>query len=251
MKKLLTVLCILIFFTVQFQSVNAAETVSFKVDFAECRKDRLVDVAVNAYSTHTLSAATFSFSFNKNVLEFRKASVSGGAQLEYHETDDEIKLCYLNARGAEISSFAPIFTLTFYALAEGESDIHFQVDGCTDSSAQFLDAGSCTAGKVTVTGAAAQNSKTAEGSTVQTPDAGSSDKAASGKSIKATNGSYERTTAAVNDMGTVNNVISRDSDKLTPLIVLAVSLVIAIAFTGYLIFRKLSPRKNEKQNDKD
>lgn len=243
MKKLFSILCIIVLFAVQ--SVNAAETVSFKVDCTECQKGRLVDIAINACSPRALSAATFSFSYNKSILAFRKGFALGESQIEYRETDEGVMLCYLNSHGAETDNISPIFTLTFYACAEGESNINFRVDGCTDSSAQFIDVGNCTAGKVTVIGSGAQSSKTGASRSGSSAGADSSGGSSSGKSENAANVANEKTTAAVNDIGTVNDVISRDSDKFTPIIFLAVSAVIAAALAGFLIFKKTSAGKHD------
>lgn len=71
MKKVI-ILCIVILITFGSTfSVFATNNIDFKLSNAECSINRLVDIDIIASCNQNLTAATFEFTFDKSMFEFR------------------------------------------------------------------------------------------------------------------------------------------------------------------------------------
>ena len=104
MKKLLMILLAALIFLPSAVTAFAADAVSFALDTVECRKNRLVDIEMTAECNTKLSAALFSFSYDKSVLEFREATAPDGSKVVTNETDDRVRLSYLCEKGASVKA---------------------------------------------------------------------------------------------------------------------------------------------------
>ena len=251
MKKLITGLILILLLSLPV-SASAASAVSFETTDVFCRADRVIEVNVKATCDKKLSAAIFSFQYDKTVLEFRKATAPSGAQVAYNEASDSVKVSYLCSNGADIRQSNKLFTLTFKTLKNGSSDIGFTVKDCVDSDVQSMTIGNCTAGKVTVSSTASDKVGTVEKSSSKYKT--SSQKSTSGKQQKSTKAktkatkATQETTTAIKDLGKVNNILHNDSEKLTPLIILCASIAIAAAFIGYIVFKIKTYKENKKKD---
>ena len=248
MKRIISVFLIMLLLSTIH--VSAAGSVSFSSDSIECKSNRLIEVNFNAECGKKLRAATFEFSFDKSILEFRGIGTPSGTIVEYNEKQNSVKLSYLCKNGADISSSAAIFTLKFKSINEGYTDISYTVFDCVDSDVQQMSVGSCSSGRVTVSGKAPDNIGTIEkprSSTEKTT------KSASGtsKSSKSVSSSETGSTthSRNNSPADFDNVIQRDYDKITPIIVLCASAVICIAFIGFLLFKISVIRKSQNKKD--
>ena len=248
MKRIISVFLIMLLLSTIH--VSAAGSVSFSSDSIECKSNRLIEVNFNAECGKKLRAATFEFSFDKSILEFRGIGTPSGTIVEYNEKQNSVKLSYLCKNGADISSSAAIFTLKFKSINEGYTDISYTVFDCVDSDVQQMPVGSCTSGRVTVSGKAPDNIGTIEkprSSTEKTT------KSASGtsKSSKSVSSSETGSTthSRNNSPATFDSAIQRDYDKITPIIVLCASAVICIAFIGFLLFKISVIRKSQNKKD--
>ena len=253
MKKLL--LLLLAFCVIPVTHVFAADAVSFSVDNIECKNNRLIEVNVNAQCGKKLSAALFEFSYDKSILEFRGVNTPDGSMTEYNENASGVKLSYLCADGAEISASSPIFTLKFKSIGEGRTDIAYNVSDCVDSDVRQMTIGSCAAGSVTVTskakdtGSASAKTRSQTGKTTSESKSGKKSSSSS-TAEKATNGATGDS-SSYKDLGNVNDVIQKDFDKATPIIILCASIVIGVAFIGFLVYKIVSSRKEKAKQDKD
>ena len=256
MKKLL--LLLLAFCVIPVTHVFAADAVSFSVDNIECKNNRLIEVNFNAQCGKKLSAALFEFSFDKNILEFRGVKTPDDSMTEYNETANGFKLSYLCTFGADISASSPIFTLKFKSIGEGRTDIAYNVRDCVDSDIRQMTIGSCAAGSVTVTSKANDADKTPAKTRSQTSKTTSGSKNSKSSKQSATSGAAKQVSDGANgdsssykDLGNVNDVIQRDFDRATPIIILCASIVIGAAFIGFLTYKIVSSRKEKAKQDKD
>lgn len=253
MKKLLIV--ILLFCIIPIPGVCAADAVSFSVDSIECKNNRLIEVNVNAQCGTKLSAALFEFSYDKSILEFRGVNTPDGSITEYNENASGVKLSYLCTDGAEISASSPIFKLKFKSIGEGRTDIAYNVSDCVDSDVRQMTIGSCTAGSVTVTSKAKETGSTSAKTRSQTgkttSESKSGKKSASLAAAKKTTNGATGDSSSYKDLGNVNDVIQKDFDKATPIIILCASIVICAAFIGFLTYKIVSSRKDKAKQDKD
>jgi len=104
-----------------------------------------------AQSDIKLSAATFEFTYNQNLFEFRSIKTTDeNSQISYNELDNSVKAVFLNAFGQDISSNEVIFILTFKAIESGLGNINFSVSECVSSDVNFIDIGTCTSSTVTI-----------------------------------------------------------------------------------------------------
>ena len=252
MKKLL--LLILVICVIPVTRVCAADSVSFSVDSIECKNNRLIEVNVNAQCGKKLSAALFEFSYDKSILEFRGVKTPSDSMTEYNENANGFKLSYLCADGADISASSPIFTLKFKSVGEGRTNIAYSVSDCVDSDVQQMTIGDCTSGSVTVTSKAKDTGSAPAKNSSQTSKTASKSKSskqsASSSTAKKESDGATGDSSSYKDLGNVNDVIQKDFDKATPIIILCTSIVIFIAFIGFLIHKIVSSRK-AKQDKKD
>lgn len=228
-------------------SASAAESVSFSTGSVSCAVNRLIEVPVYAQSGNPLSAALFSFSYDSGLLEFRGASAPAGSKVVYHETGECVKLSYLCADGAEISSSAQIFTLKFKSLRAGSCSVDFTVTDCVNAAVERISAGSCTAGQVTIGTQSARfdsgkSSKTSRSQSKTAKQQSEKTSKASGKSTSGTSEAEE-----IEKRGTINDLIEKDFDKTVPLVVLCASVVVAIMLAGAVIIRVTAAVKIKKR----
>ena len=111
------------------------------------------------------------------------------------------------------------------------------------------------AGSVTVTskakdtGSASAKTRSQTGKTTSGSKSGKKSSSSS-TAEKATNGATGDS-SSYKDLGNVNDVIQKDFDKATPIIILCASIVIGVAFIGFLVYKIVSSRKEKTKQDKD
>ena len=242
--------------------VSAADAVSFTLGEAECGVGHLAEIEMQATCGKKLSAALFTFTYDTNVLSFRKAESPKGSKLVCNETQDGMKLSYLCASGAETGNGAAVFTLQFKAEATGSADIGFNVSDCVDSSAQPMEIGQCASGRITVTQKAEAGNDNAspdrqsaqDGQSRQNKDSILSEK--TGRPIKSKSESTtgkqsstrETTEPATTVLGT-NEAMQRDYNNVIPIVVLCLSGTTAAAFFGFLAYKLISSVREKKKTE--
>ena len=88
MKRIISVFLIMLLLSTIH--VSAAGSVSFSSDSIECKSNRLIEVNFNAECGKKLRAATFEFSFDKSILEFRGVGTPSGTIVEYNEKQIDV-----------------------------------------------------------------------------------------------------------------------------------------------------------------
>lgn len=104
----------------------SANKVDFVLSDYNCDNNRLFTISMTADSDKKLCAASFEFTYDKSMFEFRSAKVSDKtSKIAYNELSDKVKLVLLNADGINIINGESIFTLTFKAVKSGTGYIDF------------------------------------------------------------------------------------------------------------------------------
>lgn len=147
MKKLFSITLILIaVLQISLTSAFATESVSFEMQNADMKPNRLFSVALSAKSVNRLSAATFEFAYDPDYIEFRKVkTVNNGSKIQVNKKSGKVKVVFLNSDGQNISDGSEILSFTFKTLKTGTTYIDYTVNQCVDSDVNFMDVGSCTA----------------------------------------------------------------------------------------------------------
>ena len=228
----------MLLFTCAPVSAQAAEPVSFSLESVAIPIDRLTEVRCFAQGNTRLCAALFRFTYDKTVLELYDVKAADGSRVIYTAYDDCFRVSYLCADGADVSASA-VFTLCFKTLREGSTEIGFSVEECVDENAAWMAVGSCTGGTVTVTPKAA----------AVRPKAAKSISPSKNTSRTYNRGDNGESTDAVEDLGAVNRVVEKDYDRMTPLIILTVSVTAAGAFIGFLAFTVVNRLKAKKKSN--
>lgn len=238
-KTLIKILTIILSFTVlalysDFSAFSAAEP-EFKLNDVSTDNNRLFTVSMTAKCDKKLSAASFEFTYDKSMFEFRSSKAyDKTSKVMSNELDKSVKLIFLNTDGQNIKSGECLFTLTFKAIKGGTGYIDFYVSDCVDSDIKSIDAGKCTAAKITV------NSKS-----VNSKNSSDNNNNKSGKNSKGSKSSYEKeeTTASVSsfdEIGLLNSFDNPDTRFLIIGIALGAAIIILIllAKNVYKKFRK-------------
>lgn len=147
MKKLFSITLILIaVLQISLTSAFATESISFEMQNADMKPNRLFSVALSAKSVNRLSAATFEFTYDPDYIEFRKVkTVNNGSKIQVNKKSGKVKVVFLNSDGQNISDGSEILSFTFKTLKTGTTYIDYTVEQCVNSDVNFIDVGSCTA----------------------------------------------------------------------------------------------------------
>lgn len=147
MKKLFSTFCILsVLMLLSINCILATGKVSFEMQNADMKPNRLFTVALSAKSDKRLSAATFEFTYDADYMEFRKVkAANSGSKIQVNKKSGNVKVVFLNSEGQNISGGSDVLTLDFKTIKEGTAYIDYTVNQCVDSDVNFMDVGSCTA----------------------------------------------------------------------------------------------------------
>lgn len=146
-EKLFSIILILVaLLQISLTSAFATTSVSFEMQNADMKPNRLFSVALSAKAGNRLSAATFEFTYNPDYIEFRKVkAVNNGSKIQVNKKSGKVKVVFLNSEGQNISGGSDVLTLDFKTIKEGTAYIDYTVNQCVDSDVNFMDVGSCTA----------------------------------------------------------------------------------------------------------
>lgn len=146
-EKLFSIILILVaLLQISLTSAFATASVSFEMQNADMKPNRLFSVALSANSGNRLSAATFEFTYDPDYIEFRKVkAVNNGSKIQVNKKSGKVKVVFLNSEGQNISGGSDVLTLDFKTIKEGTAYIDYTVNQCVDSDVNFMDVGSCTA----------------------------------------------------------------------------------------------------------
>ena len=223
---------------------------STKVDFVlndcNCDNNRLFTISMTADSDKKLCAASFEFTYDKSMFEFRSAKLSDkSSKIAYNELSDKVKLVFLNADGINIINGEIIFTLTFKAVKSGTGYIDFFVSDCVDSDVNSIDAGKCTSAKITV------NSKSEKSGSDKSNISDKSEKSESSGSKSERKKTEETTSVSTYDeIGQLNSFDNPNIRLLIIGIVLGASLIAAVML-AYNIFKRIKSNRNKRKNSPD
>lgn len=223
---------------------------STKVDFVlndcNCDNNRLFTISMTADSDKKLCAASFEFTYDKSMFEFRSAKLSDkSSKIAYNELSDKVKLVFLNADGINIINGEIIFTLTFKAVKSGTGYIDFFVSDCVDSDINSIDAGKCTSAKITV------NSKSEKSGSDKSNISDKSEKSESSGSKSERKKTEETTSVSTYDeIGQLNSFDNPNTRLLIIGIVLGASLIAAVML-AYNIFKRIKSNRNKRKNSPD
>lgn len=229
-----------------FFTVLSATKIDFTLDDCTTDNNRLFTISMTADCDNNLSAASFEFTYDKSMFEFRSAKVSDKtSKITYNELDDKVKLVFLNADGTDINNGENIFSLTFKAVKSGTGYIDFFVSDCVDSDINSLDAGKCTSAKITV------NSPSSEKNSDKSSSSDKSDKNES-SSVKSKREKSEETTSAstYDEIGQLNSFDNPNTRLLIIGIVLGASLIAAGMLVNN-IFRRIKSNIHKRKNSPD
>ena len=223
---------------------------STKVDFVlndcNCDNNRLFTISMTADSDKKLCAASFEFTYDKSMFEFRSAKLSDkSSKIAYNELSDKVKLVFLNADGININNGESIFTLTLKAVKSGTGYIDFFVSDCVDSDINSIDAGKCTSAKITV------NSKSEKSGSDKSNISDKSEKSESSGSKSERKKTEETTSVSTYDeIGQLNSFDNPNTRLLIIGIVLGASLIAAVML-AYNIFKRIKSNRNKRKNSPD
>ena len=237
MKKLFSIILILIaLLQISLTSAFATASVSFEMQNADMKPNRLFSVALFANSGNRLSAATF---------EFRKVkAVNNGSKIQVNKKSGKVKVVFLNSEGQNISGGSDVLTLDFKTIKEGTAYIDYTANQCVDSDVNFMDVGSCTASCIRIY-------KNASG-TVSGGSSSSSNKnstQATGKGGKSKHPTEPTTVNASDDEYIDYNPIK---DKQIKFFLAGMGITagcLAILAVAYAIGKKTAQKKAEKEKN--
>lgn len=130
MKKLFSIILIFIaVLQISLTSAFATASISFEMQNADMKPNRLFSVALSANSGNRLSAATFEFTYDADYIEFRKVkAVNNGSKIQVNKKSGKVKVVFLNSEGQNISGGSDVLMLDFKTIKEGTAYIDYTVN---------------------------------------------------------------------------------------------------------------------------
>ena len=252
MKKLFSIILILVaLLQISLTSAFATASVSFEMQNADMKPNRLFSVALSANSGNRLSAATFEFTYDPDFIEFRKVkAVNNGSKIQVNKKSGKVKVVFLNSEGQNISGGSDVLTLDFKTIKEGTAYIDYTVNQCVDSDVNFMNVGSCTASCVRIYKNA---SGTVGGASISSNNNKNSTRSTTGRGGKSKHPTKPTTVNASDDKYIDYNPIK---DKQIKFFLAGMGITagcLAVLAVAYAIGKKSAQKKAEKEknhNDK-
>ena len=245
MKYIFSLLLSVIMVLSSFTTAFASEDVTFTLESAQCKINRLFTIEMVAKSKKPLCAATFEFIYDSKMFEYRNIKVSDDeSKISANDKNGCVTAVYLNTYGKDISDNTAIFTITFKAVKDGVGYIDFNVKECVDSNIEWLSIGNCTSAQIDVESTKDSLSNYSKTESTKTDKSESS----TGKSKRKKATEPTTTPATIDEYGSLNDAES--SNKLYLLIgfMFGCGLLIIILIL-YGIFQKYC-NKNKDNNNK-
>lgn len=226
-------------------TVFSATEIDFTLKDCSTDNNRLFTITMTADCDKKLSAASFEFTYDKSMFEFRSAKVSDNtSKIAYNELDDKVKLVFLNADGVDINNGISIFTLTFKSVDSGIGYIDFYVSDCVDSDINSIDAGKCTSAKITV------NSKSSDSNTNKSSTDKSDKSDSSGTKSEREKAEETTSVSTYDEIGQLNSFDNPNTRLLIVGIALGASIIAAVMLV-YNIFKRIKSNINKRKNSPD
>ena len=234
-------------------AAHAESGASFSLSDAEIAENRLFAVTLSACSDIPLSAALFSFSYDRSLAQFRGVTAEKPFKTVSYDTGDEIRVSFLCPEGVSSVSETALFSLEFKSLQAGSFSVSFTVRECVDNRAEFMPVGTCTSGTVTISGR-----ETARKSETQRSRSAASDNvratAASGKSVQRSKEPTEQnsTETPLRQAGTLSEIAMRDGTMPIERVVQIFALcgaVVVMALIGLLLWRGFRSGKSSQKRE--
>ncbi len=236
----LSVILVLSSFTTAF----ASENITFTLQSAQCKINRLFTIEMVAKSDKPLCAATFEFIYDSKMFEYRKIKVSDDeSKISANEKNGCVTAVYLNTYGKDISDNTVIFSITFKAIKDGVGYIDFNVKECVDSNVEWFSIGNCTSAEINV-----ESTKDSLSNSIKTENS-KTDKSepSTGKSNRKKSTEPTTTPATIDEYGSLNDAESSNKMYLLIGFMFGCGLLIIILII-YGIFKKYCNKNNNKSS---
>lgn len=227
-------------------TASSANNVDFVLSDCNCDNNRIFTISMTADSDKKLCAASFEFTYDKSMFEFRSAKASDKtSKIAYNELSDKVKLVFLNADGININNGESIFTLTLKAVKSGTGYIDFFVSDCVNSDINSIDAGKCTSAKITVN---SKSDKSGSDKSNSSDNAGKSESSGSKSERKKTEESTS--VSSYDEIGQLNSFDNPNTRLLIVGIALGASIIAAVMLV-YNIIKKIKSNSDKHKNSPD
>lgn len=242
MKKIIAFLITTILVVTTIQCVFADSNINFECSDISCDKNRLVTIEVKADCDKKLCAATFEFTYDKSMFEYRSVkSADDESTITANELDNSVKAVYLNTYGKEIKNKTTIFTITLKAVSLGTGYLDFTVSDCVDSDVNNISIGNCSSAKITVNGNDSNDSNATDKNGINSSN--NNDDSNSGKSSRKDK-ETSTTTSSYDELGLLNPINDQNFTFLMFGIVGA-GVIVGIIFVAFRIGKSSAEKKNK------
>ncbi len=240
MKRITIVLLCVILMLCSVISVSAVNDISFATTDAQCNNNRLFTVDVKAKSADNFSVATFEFTYDRSIIEYREVSCDDSSYVRAHDNGKSVVVSYLCSDGVKIEEYTTIFTLKFKSVSEGETRLDYTVSNCVNSEVEDMPIGSCTSSLITV------NSKTTSNNN-ETPKNKNSISKNSSDNIESD--TYQNADTTIDQLGVLNDGYFNNNKA----IFLIIAAVATVGVSTFCLGRVLSINalKNKKSEPID
>ena len=232
--------------------VAAAGKCSFELAQGTAQSGKQTALELKA-SGGSVQSAIFDFSFDANVLNYKKAQSDGEIVASDKVTDGKFRVVYLNRGNSSASGGTTLFTLLFNTIGTGSSAVSYKVTDCVDKSAESVAVGSCSSGKVEVSKSGSVSFSRVKASKQSNAKSSAANNKADSKvgaadNADETNANTTKADASVDEIYVVSPQAKKEFDATVPLIAAGFAVVI-LALTALWAVQKIRQSKAKAPDD--
>jgi len=136
LKRFIAIVLCLVTIFASVVIINAENSVSVRSGDVKVNNNRLFDVDIYVDSFFSFTAATFEFSYDNRMMEYREVSteVSGG-MVRATDKESKVKAIFLKNDGVSANGEVKLFSVKFKSIAEGSCNVAISMYDVVDNNA--------------------------------------------------------------------------------------------------------------------
>jgi len=136
LKRFIAIVLCLVTIFASVVIINAENSVSVRSGDVKVNNNRLFDVDIYVDSSFSFTAATFEFSYDNRMMEYREVSteVSGG-MVRATDKESKVKAIFLKNDGVSANGEVKLFSVKFKSIAEGSCNVAISMYDVVDNNA--------------------------------------------------------------------------------------------------------------------
>lgn len=239
MRRIASVVFALCMMFFSFSSAASAAENRLVAQNLSAKEGRLVDVPIIAESAKTLTASTFTLSYDTSALEVRSVQTDlSGCEVESADSNGKTVVIFLCAKGVKPEKSTELFTVTYKKLTEADTELRIKSSDCVGENAKNIPAFDSCVCKVS-------GEKDSLSSDKNSGSKSNSKTKSESSNLKRVSGGYSKTASDVHYASSGGSASNKWMD-FVPLAAMAVLILVA----AVIVIQHAANSKRSAQKDK-